>query len=302
MGGLGNQLFALTAGEYVAHKLQVNLRAYLRKPGPSETRHPSSVRSLVSDRKAIVSLSKQEQLWLAFRFAIRNFATKLGMPASNLNRITKLHVSPVVGFDKTLEAARPGDYIVGYFQTHIYLDELRLVDRMPKLALTEKSTWFRDHLQEIAETNPTVIHVRRGDYLLDKNDYIGVLSVEYFLNSLRLLESGLDHQTGDKPIWIFSDQPSVVKKEFSGIPEFDSAKFIDTPPGSDPAETLILMSSASSIVISNSTFSWWSAALSKGAKVVAPSKWFKRSEDPRDLIPANWLRAESSWLEKRPSE
>jgi hypothetical protein len=302
MGGLGNQLFALTAGEYVAHKLQVNLRAYIRKPGPSETRHPSSVTSLVSHRKVIRSLSRQEQLWLAFRFAIRNFATKLGVPTSNLNRITKLHVSPVVGYDKSLEASIPGDYIVGYFQTHVYLDELRLVNKMPQLSLAEKSTWFRDRLQEMEETNPTVLHVRRGDYLLDKNNSIGVLSVEYFLNSLRVLESRFENQTRGKPIWIFSDQPSVVKKEFNGIPEFESAKFIETPPGSDPAETLILMSSASSIVISNSTFSWWSAALSRGAKVVAPSKWFKRSEDPQDLIPANWLRAESSWLEKRASE
>jgi hypothetical protein len=256
----------------------------------------------VSDRKVILSLSRQEKLRLSSRLVIGNFATKLGIPASNLNRITKLHVSPVVGYDKTLDAARPGDYIVGYFQTHLYLDELRLVNRMPKLALTEKSTWFREHLKEMAETNPTVIHVRRGDYLLDKNNYIGVLSVEYFLNGLRLLESRIEHQTKAKPIWIFSDEPGVVKEEFSGIMEFVSAKYIETPPGSDPAESLILMSSASSIVISNSTFSWWSAALSKGAKVVAPSKWFKRSEDPQDLIPANWLRAESSWLEKRPSE
>jgi hypothetical protein len=213
-----------------------------------------------------------------------------------MNRITRLHVSPVIGYDKSLVAAQPGDYVVGYFQTHVYLDELRLANRMPNLALGEKSTWFVDKHQELMETNPIVIHVRRGDYLLEKNDFIGALSGDYFLNAFRLLENNSDHRTNNRPIWIFSDQPGVVKDEFNGIREFESAKFIEAPPGSDPAESLILMSYASSIVISNSTFSWWSAALSRGAKVVAPSKWFKKSEDPESLIPANWLRAVSSWM------
>jgi hypothetical protein len=143
--------------------------------------------------------------------------------------------------------------------------------------------------------------VRRGDYLLEKNDFIGALSVNYYLKALRLVDRKLEHRITGRPIWIVSDDPSVVREEFAGTSEFESAQYIEAPKNSDPAESLVLMSAASSIVISNSTFSWWSAALSQGANIVAPSKWFKESEDPDSLIPDSWLRAESSWLEKLPS-
>lgn len=302
MGGLGNQLFALTAGVYAAHKLQATLRPYLRKPGPTETTHNSSVRSLFADLPVLTYLPRSERVWLWLRFAIRRFAIKTGLPKLWINKATKLFVSPVVGYYKPLETVKPGDFISGYFQTHRYLDELRLVNRMPKLALATESQWFRDHLQTLKATNPIIIHVRRGDYLQQGNDFIGTLSVDYYLNSLRLISRSGAIEISNRPIWIFSDQPSVVKEEFGGISEFESALFIDAPENSDPAESLILMSCGSSIVISNSTFSWWSAALSQGARIVAPSKWFKKSEDPYSLIPIHWLRAESSWLEKQPSE
>lgn len=301
MGGLGNQLFALMAGTYAAYKLQVKLRPYLRKPGPTESVHKSSVRSLLSDLPVVTSLSKVERVWLALRFVTRDFAGRMRVPTRWISRITKLYVSPVVGYDKSLAAAKPGDFITGYFQTHRYMDELKMINRMPKLALTSESQWFQDHLQKLEATNPIIIHVRRGDYLLEKNDFIGALAVNYYLEALRLVDRNIEHQIKSRPIWIFSDDPSLVKEEFAGISEFESAQYIQAPKSSDPAESLFLMSAASTIVISNSTFSWWSAALSQGATVVAPAKWFKKSEDPDSLIPSTWLRAESSWLEKPPS-
>lgn len=302
MGGLGNQLFALTAGLYAAHKLRVTLRPHLREPGPSETTHTSSVHSLLADLPVIASLPGLEGVLLKIRLGIRNFVVKIGVPAPWINRATKLLVSPVVGYSKSLDTAKPGDYIVGYFQTHRYFDELRNENRMPKLALSKESKWFRDQLQKLEATNPIVIHVRRGDYLKIHNDYIGALSLNYYLEALGLITGESESPIGGRPIWVFSDQPSLVRQEFRGVEEFETAEFIEAPYGSDPAESLILMSSASSIVISNSTFSWWSAALSKDAKIVAPNKWFKKSDDPDSLIPSSWLRAESSWIEKLHSE
>jgi hypothetical protein len=302
MGGLGNQLFALTAGLHAAHKLQVTLRPYLRKPGPSETTHTSSVHSLLAGLPVVNSLPGLEGVLLKIRLGIRNIAVNIGVPALWINRATKIVVSPVVGYSKSLDTAKRGDYIVGYFLTHRYLDELRHENRMPKLALSKESEWFRDQLQKLEATNPIVIHVRRGDYLQSENDYIGALSLNYYLKALRLITRENESSIRGRPIWVFSDQPSLVREEFRGVKEFERAEFIEAPDASDPAESLILMSSASSIVISNSTFSWWSAALSQDAEIVAPNKWFKKSDDPDSLIPSSWLRAESSWLEKLHSE
>ena len=45
-------------------------------------------------------------------------------------------------------------------------------------------------------------------------------------------------------------------------------------------------------IIANSSFSWWGAWLSDSDKVIAPSEWFKGSDnehlDISDVIPDSW--------------
>jgi hypothetical protein len=61
---------------------------------------------------------------------------------------------------------------------------------------------------------------------------------------------------------------------------------------------MILMSRASDLIISNSTFSWWSAYISnKETNVVAPNKWFRDLEDPKMLIPEHWHQVDSQWID-----
>jgi hypothetical protein len=119
-----------------------------------------------------------------------------------------------------------------------------------------------------------------------------VLTPDYFRQALE----GGPFQASDfsRPLWIFSDDIENVKTEFKFIKSMN-VHFVKAPDNSDPAESLILMSLASSIIISNSTFSWWAATLSSGAKIVAPSKWFKDMDDPEDLIPDHWIRIDSQW-------
>jgi hypothetical protein len=169
---------------------------------------------------------------------------------------------------------------------------------MIKLNLRKESDWFRSSLLRIKATNPVVIHIRRGDYLLEKNSFIGALSAQFFISALELIKNETESDGDPRPIWVFSDQPSLVRDELAAFMEFDLAEFIEAPTYSDPAESLILMSYASSLIISNSTFSWWAAALSQGSTIVAPTKWFRGSPDPEGLIPSNWLRVESSWIDK----
>jgi hypothetical protein len=96
-------------------------------------------------------------------------------------------------------------------------------------------------------------------------------------------------------IWIFTDSPQTVRDEFKnfGI----KTRVIEPPLGSDPIESMVLMSNASKIAISNSTFSWWAAKLAPPTtSVYAPSKWFEHRTDPRDLIPTSWKRVDSNWV------
>ena len=73
-------------------------------------------------------------------------------------------------------------------------------------------------------------------------------------------------------------------------------KFISMPLTSNPAEVMYLMSLGSGHIIANSTFSYWGAYLSKKSQIIiAPSKWFKGWEDPKDLINPKWVRVQSEW-------
>jgi hypothetical protein len=142
---------------------------------------------------------------------------------------------------------------------------------------------------EIQRKKPAVVHVRRGDYGLEENQSIGLLSAKYYDHAISLLDQS-------KQIWIFSDSPDLVKTELKY--QDRDIIFIRPPKDSDPVESLLLMSLAPEIVISNSTFSWWAAFLAGGnSRVFAPSKWYKSQLDPIDLIPGGWTRVESQWKE-----
>lgn len=57
-------------------------------------------------------------------------------------------------------------------------------------------------------------------------------------------------------------------------------------------EDLELMRLCTHHIISNSTFGWWAAWLSKHEKesvTIAPKKWTTKPFDTKDLIPERWI-------------
>jgi hypothetical protein len=108
----------------------------------------------------------------------------------------------------------------------------------------------------------------------------------------------VDAQTKSKSdvrLMIFSDSPDLVPNYVDtdtlkrGV-VFKSKEF-------SPAQTLFLMSQANNFIISNSTYSWWAAFLSKdiNAVVVSPNPWFAFIDSPVGLIPDRWIRLNSAY-------
>ena len=134
-------------------------------------------------------------------------------------------------------------------------------------------------------------HIRRG-YCLRVQQGLGLLSEECYRNALLTLRSA----GNNKPVWVFTDSPELVSDTFIESLDFGS-RIIDPPTESTPAESLSLMQYGSANVISNSTFSWWPAFLSKSAfQIIYPSVWFEKMATPRHLIPEHWTQLESQWL------
>lgn len=174
----------------------------------------------------------------------------------------------------------------GYFQTWRYVEGLDVMPSLLTAIESKVSPWALQLGGTLAKEDALCLHVRRGDARYSLNGKLGILSLKYFEQVIKMHPSN--------PVWIFSDSPSEIERELTktGI----SARVVNQPLGSDPIDALYLMSKGANLAISNSTFSWWAAMLSKSKKkVYAPSPWFKGLPEPLDLIPNSWLRIESIW-------
>ena len=215
---------------------------------------------------------------------------------SNLARLLRYRIGGIytgdgLGYDRNLETKGEIKRLQGYFQTYRYYLNMLHLDNVPKLELKEESQWFTN-LKKIMLSKPIiVIHIRRGDYS-EVSSSIGMLSQDYYLEAIHQIRSTLP----EGEFWIFSDDVNAAKKILHGV-NMDKCTWISPPPGTDAAESLVLMSFGKAIIIANSSFSWWAAISGNRSKnVIAPTPWFKSLNEPKDLIPGHWMRIKSSWI------
>ena len=164
----------------------------------------------------------------------------------------------------------------GFFQTEKYFKHIR--DELLK------DFEFRDEILEPAQKtmsywkNPIALHIRRTDYTTNPNHT--ALSMDYY-------EKALSEFDDSSEVIIFSDEPQWCMEQKL----FESDRFMISETGNNYMD-MCLMTLCSGHIIANSSFSWWGAWLSSSQKVVAPSDWFKGSNnehlDTKDIIPESW--------------
>ncbi|MBI3429123.1 MAG: alpha-1,2-fucosyltransferase [Actinobacteria bacterium] len=136
------------------------------------------------------------------------------------------------------------------------------------------SAWSRETIEEIEKTKSIGVHIRLGDYV-SLGDKV-IPSEAYFLAGVKYLKSVLGKES---KIYLFTDEPNRLSDLFQTL----TAKgiVISPPSHTTPAENLIVLSKCNAFVCSNSTFSWWGAALSgvSSSLLVRPSYFYtERSE------------------------
>jgi hypothetical protein len=155
------------------------------------------------------------------------------------------------------------------------------------------SSWYLETCSLVKESKPIFVHIRRGDYKRLSDSY-GLLDTSYYVAAVTMARKFLPNN----PIWVVSDDIPEAKKLFAPILPVNTI-WVDPPISADPVESLLLMSQGAGNIIANSTFSWWGAVLNENSIVtVAPKKWFKGMQDPKDLYPPHWLLIESSWQDQ----
>jgi hypothetical protein len=158
---------------------------------------------------------------------------------------------------------------VGYYQSETYFEKY---SENIKSLFGPPLEFIRRILAEIPvifTTEVTVINVRRGDYLHYPN-YHPTVSPEYIFKALELVPS--------KQYLIASDDIPWCKENLKG-----TQGVVTYLEGWKIEEQLWIMSMCHHFVISNSSFSWWAAYLSRqpGKIVIAPETWFG-PEAPQD--------------------
>lgn len=275
-GGLGNQLFIYFGSEY------------LRQICKKKIFYVSTTSNHLS--KIGIAKSKNEFIFLQYanRLLVHIFAR-----VSSLRLFKKyIYFTNDVGYENINEKAESLKFISGYFQSYLYSEE----NRLKRSAIYENLIAINRNKQlsrDIDFRNSVAIHVRRGDYLLNKNSYFGLLSGEYYHEALLKISVVKSFDS----VYLFSD--SYISEDFkaklkisTNVKMFDMTECENL----DDIFTLALLTKFENCIISNSTFSWWGAFLGDENKVVvAPSKWFKNRVDPSLLHPTNWLKSESKW-------
>lgn len=158
-------------------------------------------------------------------------------------------------------------YAKGWFQSERYFQNIRSI-LLKELSL-KKEPFINDKLSQLIENNNSVcIHVRRGDYVKLNH----ALNKYYYYKAIEIIS-----QEVQEPVFVvFSDNiewaKRNIKSEHPIIFSSDFGEFTDS-------EELIIMSRFKNIIISNSTYSWWSAWLNdnKDKIVIAPNNysWFE---------------------------
>ena len=291
VGGLGNQLFGYFAGAFYAQKFNRHLIIDLTQVSLGLTNHGSELTSFKFS---------QSQEFLRFKPGgvaklKKRVFDKLSIKIRFINYIRYkfkgTYQSKEVGFDSFLEKQSEVSRIQGYYQTWKYLENLQEVGSDVTLELAIPSSWFLKAQSEIKRDEPVAIHVRRGDYK-KPNSPVGLLSRTYYEKAIGKVNSKYKKSN----FWIFSDDIADSQKLLDGlVPE--TSIWVSPPKGSDPAESLVLMSLTKVIIIANSSFSWWAAKTGAVKEmVIAPNPWFRDLENPKFLIPNLWIQIKSDWM------
>jgi glycosyltransferase involved in cell wall biosynthesis len=296
LGGLGNQLFQVAAGLSVSR----NSNFYLDySHGPAKKNQIDLTHDFYLPERILVS--KRLELGI-LRMKVFNLCIRFSAASGNRRRNRKSteilrkslegllrfvgpggwKINLGTGFDPEVALCQK-QYMLGYFQTFHYFSDAQVQNLLQRIRLKNPSTTFMKDQSELKDKNSLIVHVRLGDYLRESR--FGQLSPEYF----HAVIQAAWNTGGFNQICLFSDEPILAVKFLP--PELQHMIWTPNINLTSAAETFELMRHGKGYVLSNSSFSWWAAALAyEGSPlVIAPKPWFEDEIDPIDLIPEDWV-------------
>lgn len=185
-------------------------------------------------------------------------------------------------FDKKL-CEIDNAYYVGYWQNNDYYVDV--IDEISQGVEIEKNisitTEMRSIMEKMEKENSVCVHVRRSDYQFEQ--FNTVCNASYYNKAIDVCRNQLDHPH----FYIFSNKINDAR-ELLG--EKDDYSYVDFNDRMNGLMDLAMMVSCHNNIISNSSYSWWSAVLNKHVDktVIAPQRW-KQADKDFNLFFNEWI-------------
>lgn len=285
-GGIGNQLFQYSFGQYLSKQLNTAVLYDLQTDKIVINYIPRALGLYSFDIELNVATAREIKKMKFFNNGIlerveRKMASKV--PYLFKSYIVEKNDSPKINCFKI----RDNCYYDGYWQSYKYQTNDKISLNNVSLNAIYTSKINRELVNLIKNSNSISIHIRRGDYISIKrnNSIFSICSNEYYNNSIEYIRTKVENPV----FYIFCevDDLNWAKDNFTG----EQFKFItDNKVTTD----LYLMSRCKHNIIANSTFSWWAAWLNSNADkiVIAPKQWYngKLNLNTTNLILDSWIQ------------
>lgn len=283
--GLGNQMFGYAFSKYLEFKtgesVKLSLSHFLVKQDHNGLElHTAftNVKGISKKRYKLISFLYNILYNRTLRYNVYRVIRNIKYP----NKICFWAKHPYSFYDVPIPQKK---YYCGLWQNCHYTIPIRdvLINDF-KFRLPNDGE-YKIFENELLNCNNTVaIHIRRGDYLTQEYSNWNIFQdFSYFENAIEYLKKNFD----TKRFFIFSDDINACKNTFKG----NEFVFVDVNHGINSYLDMYLMSLATHIIISNSTFSWWAAFLKKKEGIViAPKYWTSKTKvETQTFSPDNWL-------------
>lgn len=274
-GGLGNQLFQYSFGQYLSHVHGLNIQYHAQT---------------VSDSKSFTNRDLEISKF--------NFEISLLNPDNRFNesglvwRVKRklIQIFPFIS-NKLLVQKHPHDYpskiidgyYEGYWQLYQFPESIK-AHLQNHLRLSDiQSQKLYSLINDISENISVSIHIRRGDYInIEANAKIfHVCNMDFYNSAIQMIKAKFPNAV----FFIFTQDTEWAKENFKGS-EFI---FIE---GNTAIEDMLLMAKCKHNIIANSTFSWWSAFLNQNPEkiVIAPKQWYKVNFNNKNFLAPEWIQ------------
>ena len=302
VGGIGNQLFILNFGKLLSATYDVEL--ILATGWLHDKKSEEFTRLLVSafglkisneqkisfiERKIVNAFFRALTLSKSEGSVAHTLAVAIKVVGGLLYKLFISRKSQISTFEPDLYNLIPvlkrDTTLVGYFQNTLVVNQ----------AITNKaldSVWAKFPEKDRLELNciitkysnkgSVLVHHRLGDYESDK--LFTKLPGSYFTKAI------LEHENGNEQYRkiVLTNNVNESKKKLESIANL---KYLDDEVELSDIAWIIFGREFENYVLSNSTFGWWMAYLSKKTRyVVYPDPWFTKFHYDVHIAPQEWHR------------